>query len=69
MKDMNTNDYSFQMIASQHRQDLYAEAANDRLARLATADRAPLWRRILHRHAEAVSVQPKPLLTAHHAAH
>ena len=68
MKDMNTNDYSFQIIANQHRQDLYAEAANDRLARLATADRAPLWRRILHRHAQAVSVQPKPLLTAHHAA-
>ena len=69
MKDMNTNDYSFQIIANQHRQDLYAEAANDRLARLATADRAPLWRRILHRHAEAVSVQPKPRLTAQHAAH
>jgi hypothetical protein len=68
MRDMNTNDYSFQIIADQHRQDLYAEAANDRLARLATADRTPLWRRILHRHAEAVSAQPKPLLTAHHAA-
>jgi hypothetical protein len=67
MKDMNTNDYAFHIIFDQHRQDLYAEAANDRLARLATADRAPLWRRILHRH--AVTVQPKPLLTAHHAAH
>jgi len=69
MKDMNTNDYSFQIIANQRRQEFYAEAANDRLARLATADHTPLWRRILHRHADAVSVQPKPLLTAHHAAH
>ena len=66
---MNINDYSFQIIADQRRQDLFAEVENDRLARLATADHAPLWRRILHRHADAVSVQPKPLLTAHHAAH
>jgi hypothetical protein len=66
---MYTNDYSFQIMADQRRQDLLAEVANDRLARLATADRAPLWRRILHRQADAVSVQPKPLLTAHHAAH
>ena len=66
---MNTNDYSFQIIADQRRQDLFAEAANDRLVRLATADRTSLWQRILHRHAAAVFVRPKPLLTAHHAAH
>ncbi len=66
---MNINDYSFQIISDQRRQDFFAEVENDRLARLATADRTPLWRRILHRHADAVSVQPKPLLTAHHAAH
>ena len=66
---MNINDYSFQIISDQRRQDFFAEVENDRLARLATADHPPLWRRILHRHADAVSVQPKPLLTAHHAAH
>jgi hypothetical protein len=65
---MNNNDYSFQIITDQRRQDLYAEAANDRLARLATADHTPLWRRILHRQADAISVQPK-VLTAHRAAH
>ena len=66
---MNINDYSFQIMTDQRRQDFFAEVENDRLARLATADHTPLWRRILHRHAGAVSVQPKPLLTAHHAAH
>jgi len=66
---MNINDYSFQIISNQRRQDFFAEVENDRLARLATADHPSLWRRILHRHADAVSVQPKPLLTAHHATH
>jgi len=64
---MNINDYSFQIISDQRRQDFFAEVENDRLARLATADHPSLWRRILHRHAEAVSA-PKPVLTAHQAA-
>jgi hypothetical protein len=42
---MNT-DYSFSIISEQHRQDLIAEAANDRLVKLATADRTPWWRRV-----------------------
>jgi len=65
---MNINDYSFQIMSDQRRQDFFAEVENDRLARLATADHPSLWRRIMHRHADTVSVQPKPLLTAHHAA-
>ena len=65
---MNTNDYSFQIIADQHRQDLFAEAANDRLARLATADRAPLWRRILHRHGRAPSPPSRSRLTGAHGS-
>ena len=65
---MNISDYSFQIIADQRRQDLIAEVDNDRLARLATADRAPLWRRILHRHGNAVTAQPKLLTGAHRVA-
>jgi hypothetical protein len=42
---MNT-DYSFSILSEQHRRDLMAEAANDRLAKLATADRTPWWRRV-----------------------
>jgi hypothetical protein len=65
---MNISDYSFQIIADQRRQDLLAEVSNDRLARLATADRAPLWRRILHRRGHAVTVQPQLLTGAHRVA-
>ena len=36
-----TNDYTFSILAEQLRQDFAAEAADDRLARIATADRAP----------------------------
>jgi hypothetical protein len=45
LEDMNTNDYIFSIIGEQRRQDFIAEAANDRLAKLATADRMPWWRR------------------------
>jgi hypothetical protein len=44
---MNT-DYSMSILIEQRRQDLMAEAANDRLAKLATADRTPWWRRVGH---------------------
>jgi hypothetical protein len=42
------NDYLFSIIAKQRRQDLIAEAANNRLAHLATANRMPWWRRVEH---------------------
>ena len=42
---MNTNDYIFSIIAEQRRHDFMAEATDDRLAKLATADRTPWWRR------------------------
>jgi hypothetical protein len=41
-----SNDYSIAILAEQRRQDLAAEAANDRLARLATADRPSWWLRL-----------------------
>ena len=40
------NDYSISIITEQRRQDLMAEAAHDRLARLATAGRPSWWRRL-----------------------
>jgi hypothetical protein len=42
------NDYSMTILTEQRRQDLMAEAANERLAKLATADRTPWWRRAGH---------------------
>jgi len=42
------NDYSMSILIEQRRQDLMAEAANERLAKLATADRTPWWRRVRH---------------------
>ena len=43
--DMN-NDYSITILAEQRRQDFIAEAANDHLARIATADRPSWWVRL-----------------------
>jgi len=40
------NDYSIAILAEQRRQDFAAEAANDRLARIATADRTSWWVRL-----------------------
>jgi hypothetical protein len=40
------NDYTISIISEQRRQDFIAEAANNRLAHLATADRTPWWRRV-----------------------
>ena len=63
--DMN-NDYIVQILAEQRRQDFAAEAANDRLARLATADRTPWW----HRLGDALFPEPTRSLTAgHRVAH
>ncbi len=42
---MNT-DYTYSILAEQRRQDFAAEAANDRLARIATADRTSWWHRL-----------------------
>ena len=41
-----SNDYSFSLLAEQRRQDFTAEAANDRLARIATTDRTSWWLRL-----------------------
>ena len=58
---MNT-DYTIHVLAEQRRQDFAAEAANDRLARLATADRTPWWRRL----GDALLPKPTRTLTARH---
>ena len=62
--DMN-NDYSISIIAEQRRQDFAAEAANDRLARLATADRTSWW----HRLVDALPKPTRTLVARHRIAH
>ena len=57
------NDYLFSIIAKQRRQDLIAEAANNRLARLAAANRTPWWRRVGH----TLTPAHRPVLTPHHS--
>ena len=55
------NDYTYSVLAEQRRQDFAAEAANDRLARLATADRTPWWHRL-----GSLLPAVTPALTARH---
>ena len=55
-----TNDYMFSIIAEQRRKEFAAEAANDRLVRLATADRTPWWRQLAH---TLTSSRTRPLTT------
>ena len=61
-----TNDYTFSILAEQRRQEFAAEAANDRLARIATADRTPWWRRLAHTFTWNGT---KPLTTLRQGAH
>ena len=61
-----TNDYTISILAEQRRQEFAAEAANDRLARIATADRTPWWRRLGRTFAPSGS---RFLTTQHHPAH
>lgn len=65
---MNT-EYSHTILIRQRQQDFAAEAAADRLARLATAGRTPWW----HRLRVSAGLRPKPSrargLTAHRVAH
>jgi len=61
-----TSDYTVQLLAEQRRQDFAAEAASDRLARLAADDRTPWW----HRLRDALLPKPtRTLTTRHHVAH
>ena len=61
---MNT-DYSFSILSEQHRKELMAEAANERLAKLATAGRTPWWRRVGH----ALTPAAHRVLTPRHSTH
>ena len=60
---MSINDYTYSIIAEQRRQDFITQAANDRLAKLATADRAPWWRTVRH----AVTPARRSVLTPRHS--
>jgi hypothetical protein len=62
------NDYSITILAEQRRQDFAAEAANDRLARIATADRPSWWLR-LGRSLLPSSTVTTALTASHRAAH
>lgn len=42
------NDYIISALTNQRVSELHAQAANDRLARIATQGRLPWWRRLLH---------------------
>ena len=69
---MNMNsDFTYTIIAEQRRTDLMAEAAQDRLAKLALEGRTPTWRRLLDRVRRGSQRRPaRPLATAqHHVAH
>jgi hypothetical protein len=57
-----SNDYITAILAEQRRQDFAAEAANDRLARIATAGRAPWWLRL----GRTLLPAPTPNLIARH---
>ena len=57
------NDYSISILAEQRRQDFIAEATNERLARIATADRTPWWRRVGH----ALNPTARQVLTPRHS--
>ena len=61
-----TNDYAISILAEQRRQEFAAEAANDRLARIATTDRTPWWRRLAHTFNWS---RTKPLSTLRQGAH
>jgi hypothetical protein len=57
------NDYVIQALTNQRVNELHAQAANDRLARIATEGRVPWWRRLLHDSAPSVSA-PSPRVEA-----
>ena len=60
---MNTNDYLLSIVTEQRRRDFMAEAANDRLVRLVTADRTPWWRRV----GQALTPASHQVLTPRHS--
>ena len=59
--DMNT-DYSIAILAEQRRQEFAAEATNDHLAHLVTADRPSWWLRL----GRSLLPKPTPTFTAGH---
>jgi hypothetical protein len=73
------NDYIISTLTNQKVNELHAQAANDRLVRIATEGRVPWWRRLLHDSAPSPTVQANgvrqprprrnhPATPAHHVA-
>jgi len=54
------NDYTFTIMAQQRQRDLWAEAANDRLAALARGDRPMGWRRLIPTRLVPATKRPAP---------
>ena len=54
------NDYTFSIMAEQRQHDLWAEAANDRLAALARGDRSMWRRRLLPSRVASTAKRPAP---------
>jgi hypothetical protein len=52
------NDYSVKIIAEQRQRDFQAEAANERLARVALGERQVWWRRLRRTFAPAATTSP-----------
>jgi len=52
------NDYIISTLTSQRVNELHAQAANDRLVRIATEGRVPWWRRLLHDSASSAPSSP-----------
>jgi hypothetical protein len=54
------NDYTVKSMAEQRQRDLWAEAANDRLAALVRAGRPTWWRRLIPTGAVPATKRPAP---------
>ena len=54
------NDYTVSIMAQQRQRDLWAEAANDRLAALARGDRPMGWRRLIPTRSVRATKRPVP---------
>jgi hypothetical protein len=67
------NDYSVKIMADQRQRDFQAEAANERLARIARAGHQVWWRRLLSRTdapaAVSTATQQRATLHQHPVAH
>lgn len=57
---MYTNDYMIKIVADQQQRDLFAAAANSRLASLARNGHLVWWRRLVRSDAATATPRPAP---------